>query len=181
MGIRSKEQQDFHRSQIKKLMVIRHDMSLREMQTTLDKNNLHLDLDYINRIRNKISSERARRADRFTLNSALASFQDLMSEVVATGWSIALDPSASKLARVAALETIRKSGNDAFDKMFDAGVFDRKLGTFGVEFRNKPLPPEVLKEIIDTFRRNGKIPLQQHDGGNIIASVERPGITEGTA
>ncbi len=181
MAAKSKEQEMEYRAQIRRVMVMRHNIPLRDIQKELDSEGLHLDLNYIGKLRNKIVAERARRVDRYTINNALAVFEDIMTNVMETGWEIALDKRNEGRDRSSALEVIRKASNDAFDKLFDAGVFDRKLGTVGVEFRNKPLTAEALAEIVDTFRRHGKLPQKIHDGGSATTSASRPELTEGAA
>ena len=44
--------------------------------------------------------------------------------------------------RAAALREIREAYNLVFEKMFDAGVFERKLGTLDATIPNAPLPDE---------------------------------------
>jgi hypothetical protein len=177
----SKEHEMEYRARIRRLMVVQHSISLRDIQKKLDTDGLHLDLHYIGKLRNKIVAERARRIDRYTLNSALSAFEDIMTQVMETGWEIAMDKRNEGRDRAAGLEIVRKASNDAFDKLFDAGVFDRKLGTVGVEFRNKPLTAEALAEIVDTFRRHGKLPKKIHDGGSTDTGAPRPQLTEGAA
>jgi hypothetical protein len=178
---KSKEQETLYRSRIRQLMVMNHNISNIDMQQKLDADGLHLDLHYIGKLRNKITAERARRVDRLTLNHALASFQDIMTQVMEVGWEIAMDTRGEGRDRASGLEVVRKAGNDAFDKLFDAGVFDRKLGTIGVQFRNKPLTAEALAEIVDTFRRHGKLPQKIHDGGSTDTSAPRAQLAEGAA
>lgn len=49
--------------------------------------------------------------------------------------------------RVAALREIRESHNAVFERLFDAGVFDRKLGTLDAVIRNTPLPDQKKQAI----------------------------------
>ena len=79
-------------------------------------------------------------------------------------WSIATDPSARKQDRVAALREIREAHKDVFQMLFDAGVFERKLGTLDATIRNAPLAPERKQVIRDVFGNWGLIP-PQLDGG----------------
>lgn len=147
---KSKEQVRLYMSNIRKLLVIRHDMPLREMQRQLEENGKHLDLDYINFLRAKVMRERVRRMDQKALYYALASFEDVMSEIIQQLWPIAMSNVASRKERIMALGQIRKTYEVAFDKLFDAGVFKRHLGELELKLRNAPLPDEAREEIVTT-------------------------------
>ncbi len=155
---KSREQVSLYTANIRKLMVVQHDMPVVEMQKQLEKLGLRLDVHYIARLRDKILGERAKRADRMALNSALAAFQDVLTETTHMAWQIALSPQSTKRERLAALKEIREAHKDVFDKLFDAGVFNRKLGTFEADVRARPLMPEVETEILEAFQRWGVFP-----------------------
>jgi hypothetical protein len=53
--------------------------------------------------------------------------------------------------RAAALREIREAYNAVFEKLFDAGVFERKLGTLDMAIRNTPLPEEKKQTIREVF------------------------------
>jgi hypothetical protein len=129
----------------------------------LAKEGLVLDRNYINAIVNKIHAERARRADTWTLNNALTSFQDAMEEIVRVGWEIANDKFAEGRDRAAALREIREAYNAMFEKLFDAGVFERKLGTLDTVIRNTPLPEDRKQAIRATFENWGLIAAPKED------------------
>jgi hypothetical protein len=48
-----------------------------------------------------------------------------------------------------ALREIRKVHKDMFEKLFDAGVFERKLGTLDATIRNTPLPEPNAFPLVD--------------------------------
>ena len=62
-----------------------------------------------------------------------------------------------KQDRVMALREIREAHKDMFEKLFDAGVFERKLGTLDAVVRNTPLPEERKQAIRATFQNWGLI------------------------
>ncbi len=137
-------------------------MPLREMQHQLEQNGIRLDMDYINRLRDKILRERAQRADRQILSSSLAAFEDVLTETTKIAWQIALSNQSTRKERIAALKEIRESHNDLFDKLFDSGVFDRKLGV--IEHQPKaPITLEQRAQLIETMIRWGIIkPAEEH-------------------
>jgi hypothetical protein len=97
--------------------------------------------------------ERVKRLNTLTLNYALSAFQDTVTEIVAVEWEIVNDPMADRLEKLAALREIRAAINDVFNKLFDAGVFERKLGTLDAAIRNKALPEEE-KQVIRGVSEN---------------------------
>lgn len=166
MPRKTQEQEQFYISNIRKLISVEHSMPLREMQHQLEQNGLRLDMDYINRLRNKILRERTHRADRKILSSALAAFEDVLTETSKIAWQIALSNQSTRKERIAALKEIRESHKDIFDKLFDSGVFDRKLGV--VEHQPKlPLNLEQKAQLIETMVRWGIIKsVQEHEQPN---------------
>ena len=50
-----------------------------------------------------------------------------------------------------ALREIREAHRDSFEKLFDAGVFERKLGTFDATIRNTTLPEDRKQAIRSEF------------------------------
>jgi len=97
-----------------------------------------------------------------------------MTQVVRVAWSIANDEFARKQDRVAALKEIREANNAVFEKLFDAGVFERKLGTLDATIRNAPLPPERKQAIRATFENWGLLPAPKEDAGTTQSSPENP-------
>jgi len=134
----------YYRERIRSVLVqtLQAQVSNEGIRQRLRRDGLTLDRHYIGRLVNKIHVERTKRADTWTLNIALASFQDAMSEIVRVGWEMAND-------RMAEGRTVRRSSvrsasayNAVFEKLFDAGVFEHKLGTLEAAIRNTPLPEE---------------------------------------
>jgi arginine repressor len=165
----SHDQKQFYKAKIRGLLARDHQMTQRAIQERLKEEGLDLDRTYLGSLMNAIYAERTKRADTMMLNYALAAFEDTMTEVVRVAWSIATDPSARKQDRVAALREIREAHKDVFEKLFDAGVFERKLGTLDAVVRNTPLAPERKKVIQDVFQNWGLIP-PQLDGGTTPAT-----------
>jgi hypothetical protein len=153
----------FYRERVRSVMVQNPMHSGEGIKRQLEKQGLVLDRKYINSLVSQIHSERAKRADTWTLNLALTSLQDAMMEVVRVGWEIANDKFAEGRDRAAALREIREAYNLVFEKMFDAGVFERKLGTLDMAIRNTPLPEERKQAIRTTFESWGILPAPKED------------------
>jgi len=146
------ENKQFYKSQIRSLIAQNHGISRRELQEELDKQGLHLDRDYIGKLYDEIFVERTKRMDRRRLNEALSAYEDVMEEIVKKAWEIANAEFINPQARVMALREIRESYSAVFEKLFDAGIFDKKLGTLDLAVRNTPLPEEKKKAIREVFQ-----------------------------
>ena len=160
----AKERQEYHLSKIRSLIAENHQTTLQEIQENLSHRfGLNLHRTYISRLAKKIFAERTRRADRATLNYALAAFEDAMTEVVKKAWEIANAEYINPQARVMALREIREAHSAVFEKLFDAGVFERKLGTLDATIRNTPLPEDRKQAIRATFENWGLLNTPKED------------------
>lgn len=138
-------------------------LSIEGIRRHLEQNGLALTRNYIASHVRAIQTERAKRADTWTLNMALASFQDAMAEIARVGWEIANDKFAPGRDRAAALREVREAYNAVFEKLFDAGVFERKLGTLDATIRNTPLSDEKKQAIEAVFTNWGLISAPKED------------------
>jgi hypothetical protein len=153
----------YHRERIRSLIVQQPHISAEGIRRHLELQGLVLDRHYIGEHVRAIHAERAKRADTWTLNMALASFQDAMAEIARVGWEIANDKFAPGRDRAAALREVREAYNAMFEKLFDAGVFERKLGTLDATIRNTPLPPDRKEAIRAVFENWGLLEAPKED------------------
>jgi hypothetical protein len=86
----SPKTKQYHKQRVRSLMVQQPTITIEGMRRHLAAQDLPLDRHYIASLVKQIQTERIRRADTWTLNIALASFQDAMGEIVRVGWEIAL-------------------------------------------------------------------------------------------
>src|ERR1017187_4996256 len=83
----AKDVQKYHISLIRSLISEDHQITFEEVVEQLEKRcGITLHRSYVTRLAKKIYNERATRADRQTLNVALASFEDTMNVVVKKAW-----------------------------------------------------------------------------------------------
>ena len=146
----SKEQQQEFISQIRRILVIKPESTIRGIRDTLagQKKPLSLDKDYINGLVNKIRKERAQRLDHYTINKVLAEFQDEVGELKKRLWIIITNPESSEKDKIAAIRELRTSSKDLFDKMFDAGLFSKKLGELTLESKLTEEEQKLLSRAI---------------------------------
>jgi hypothetical protein len=161
------EQKQFYKAKIRSLISIEHGISRCELQEQLDRQGLHLDRDYSGKLCDEILSERAHRMDRRLLNQTLSSFEDAMTEIIRVAWDIANTKYINPQARVMALREIREAHNDVFQKLFDAGIFDRKFDSLDMTIRNAPLSEEKKKSIREVFENWGLLDAAKEDEGTI--------------
>jgi len=149
----SKEQQEYHIKMIRRVLVMNPNASIREIRETLQKQRkpLKLDKDYIHKLLKKIRKERAYRIDYYTLNKKLAEFEDKISESDLRLWSIVTNKNTTNMEKIAALREIRNNNKELFDKMFDAGVFERQLGKLNVMTR-----ADIIKLIYEQEKNVGR-------------------------
>ena len=147
----SKEKQQEHISQIRRVLVIKPDSTILEVRAILidQKIPLKLDKDYINRLVNKIRKERAKRLDHYTINKILVDFQDEVAELKRRLWVIITSPGNLERDKIAAIRELRTSSKDLFDKMFDAGIFKRKLGELEIGKKLTPEEEDLIKKAIN--------------------------------
>ena len=153
----------YHRERIRSLIVQNPHISAEGVRKALEQDGLPLDRHYVGSLLKAIHTERAKRADTWTLNMALSSFQDAMAEIARVGWTIANDEIAPGRHRAAALREVREAYNAAFEKLFDAGIFERKLGTIDATIRNTPLSDEKKQAIEAVFTNWGLLTAPQED------------------
>jgi hypothetical protein len=151
----SPKTKQYHKQRVRSIMVQQPMITIVGMQKHLDADGLHLDRRYLASLVRAIQVERIKRAETWTLNLALASFQDAMAEIARVGWEIANDQMAPGRDRAAALREVREAYSAVFEKMFDAGVFERKLGTLDMAIRNTPLTEEKKQSIAAVFENWG--------------------------
>ena len=162
----SKEKKQHLIARVRAVIAQDHQIGLDDLAARLDREyGIKIERHYLSGIVRKLYAERARRADRQALNYALAAFEDTMTQVVRVAWEIANDQFARKQDRVMALREIREASSAVFEKLFDAGVFERKLGTLNEVIRNTPLPEERKQAIRVGFEKWGLLPPPKQDEG----------------
>jgi hypothetical protein len=151
----SAENKQYYKSKIRSIMAFDQGISQRALRERLESEGIKLDRGYLARLLDDIRVERTKRLDTVTLNAALGGFADVMAEIVARAKEIADDPISERGEVLAALREIRAAHNDMFQRLFDAGIFERKLGTIEATIRNTPLPEEKKKTIREVFTNWG--------------------------
>jgi hypothetical protein len=151
----SAENKQYYKAKIRSILAFDQGISQRELRERLESQGITLDRGYLARLLDDIRVERTKRVETLTLNAALGGFADVMSEIVARAQAIADDPMSERGEVLAALREIRAAHNDVFQKLFDAGIFERKLGTIDATIRNTPLPIDKKQTIRDVFTNWG--------------------------
>lgn len=135
----SQDQTNMHRARVKRIMVIKPEASSLDIQKELkkEKNPITLTQHYILKLKNSIIEERKTRFDSYTVNGVLAKFQDDLNQMSDVLWDIVNDEKSTRQEKTQALRELRNNGNVFFERMFNAGVFEKKLGELNVQDQSK--------------------------------------------
>lgn len=170
----SHDNKQFYKSKIRSLLAMDHSMSARELVQQLEENGIHLDQKYARKLRDEIDREKTLRTDRKLLNYALSSIEDTLTETIRLAWQIALNSARKPNDRISAMREIRKAHVELFNLLFDAGVFDRKLGSIEHTIRNAPLSEDKKVAIRSAFEKWGLIlPEPKNDAGDNAAGTKK--------
>ena len=125
----SEERKKEHLAVVRQLLVVMPDISASEMTRVLEREKGYkFDRKYTNTLMRKVQGARAERINRQTINHYLGKFEDEVEELKKNLWLIIKTNNTSDKDKVAAIKELRNSTVALFDKMFDAGVFERNLG-----------------------------------------------------
>lgn len=143
---------------------------------------LGYDRKFIWKLKKKIHEERAKRLDHYTVNKVLAEFQDEDYELSKILWDIINDLEIPIKEKISAIRELRNGNKELFDKMGDAGVFERKLGEIGIEDKSKTLTnllknadAKVKEEFIRTWRELQGLPNRAGGVSKPSADTDRKG------
>ncbi len=120
-----------YKERVRAIIVRRPDVSLRQIKKILEESRtepMSLTTHYIGRLVNKIRKNRGQRLNSYTINVILGQFEEEAKELKKQFWAIAGNPMIDDKVKVAALKELRNTSVALFDKMFDAGLFERNLG-----------------------------------------------------
>jgi len=139
-------------SKIRQIVVVKPDVTITQIGDTLRENGIPLTRNYIAKLVGKIRRERYTRYDHITVNKVLAEFDDFINATSAELLKIA-KTSKLDMAKIMAYDTRVKHYSLLLDKLFDAGVFERKLGTIEGKYTNVAEILKILKDERDKQRK----------------------------
>jgi len=178
----SKERTDEYRERIRAILTRKPRVSLREIKEALSKGGLDLTINYINKLVKKIHRERAERINRYTVGTFLANYEDKLEDYKEILWSI-LQKRITKLKEskdsdyvvTQIIKELRTIDKDVFDKLFEAGVFEKKDGQksfedYAYEIYNKKLAAESEAEKLN----GGKLTTRpERDDGELLPNKDQ--------
>lgn len=170
----SKEKQEELKAKIRRILVRTPRISVLQIGEQLG-----IDKDYALKLRKQVLEENRKRIDKQTLDVELAKLEEIYSEVKLECWRILtagkkdengniIEPYPSYSDIIRALKEISNVEKQLFEIKFDAGLFERKIGTIKTEsiFLDKILDNadaetknniiRALKETIPDKRRRGE-------------------------
>ena len=133
----SKEQKLEHIERVKRIIVKDPNLSVSKIVDLIrtGQRPLPVTWDYINGIVAKIRKQRAYRMDYYRIKEWLGKFEEKLDEYGRYLWNIVTNPAEQSKDKIAAIRELRNNDVILFDRMFDAGVFERKLGEMTIKGR----------------------------------------------
>jgi len=133
MPLVSKVNEAEYKDKIRNILIRRPNTTILQMVDVLaTEEGTKLDKDYVHKLIRELDDERMARIDGVALKGAIASFLERVNATDAYLWTILVDPKQSGRDRVMAAKELRSNYKEMFDVMFDAGIFDRKLGDINI-------------------------------------------------
>lgn len=131
----SKEQKLEHIERVKRVLAKEPNISVSRIVALIrtGQRPLPVTWDYINGIVAKIRRQRIYRMDYYRVKEWLAEFENVLGEANRHMWNIITNQQAEDKDKIAAVRALRENSVALFDKMFDAGIFERKLGEMVVK------------------------------------------------
>ena len=131
-------------------MVRNPNISILELQGILrDTYGRNYDKNYLCKIKRKIHSERAFRYNSIDLPRVLAELEDVIKILSRLLWEIIENQSSSNRDKISAIRELRTSKVMLLEAMFNAGIFERKIGQMKLKTDLTPEQGQLLEESIE--------------------------------
>lgn len=165
MGAYSDARQEYHKSRIRDIMILKPSVSAEGIQQSLEQSlmdPIRLDREYIRKLVKKIKKDRLVKIDRADIKERIGIMRETYELVAEQMWRILLDGTADGKGRVAAGKVIVDSQKILLEAEMNAGVYDRKLGTLALENTGTVehihrLDPEMKAPIMKALENYGII------------------------
>lgn len=170
MGAYSDAKQEYHKSRIKDIMILKPSVSAEGIQQALEKallDPIRLDRHYIAKLQKKLKKERMLKIDRADIKERIVTMRETYELVAEQMWKILLDESLNFEkggigARVSAGKVIVEAQKSLLESEMNAGIYDRKLGTVALESMGTVehihrLDPEMKAPIMKALENYGII------------------------
>ncbi len=118
----------------------------------LERNGMKLSFKTVAKYVQEIKQERIERYFNAEIGEEIARFEDLSHALSQQLWAIVTDKGASNFERVAAVKAIVDTQKTLLDKKFDAGVFERKIGTLQINHELNEEETDMIRKAIEYAR-----------------------------
>lgn len=155
----SKEEREEFKEIVRRIKVMNPKMGVGKIREVLLKRKppLSLSVKFLNSLVKEIAKENAERYRNTTIEIVLGKYQDEIEELKNRLWAIINNKLTTNSEKIAAIRELRNSSSDLFEKMFDAGVFERELGKIKIDNltdEEKELIEKAIKLDYDGNRAN---------------------------
>lgn len=144
-----------HQERVREILILNDRATLLQIQKALEeapRDPISLTINYIAKLRKKIEGEQVNRFNHAIVHRELSKFQDLVSTMRVQLIKIASDKEASHKDKIAAMREITRAHSDVFQRMFDAGIFTKKIGEMELTANISAIIAEVNKGAPVTFK-----------------------------
>ena len=155
-------------SLIRRVLVKKPDASLRDIQEALNRVKRPMDLHYIGALVDDIRKERAKRIERQLVNTEIAKFEDIANLAMEELWKVTQTTSDDR-AKVSALKVIVDSFDTLLSRKFDAGVFEKNLGSVKVNHNIAEYKISIIQAFENSRLFNNS---SRQQGGDAPTSLE---------
>lgn len=167
----TEEQEKLIRTTIQRVRIRNPYISMLKIKNLLERQeSLVLDKNYVAKVIKEIDKETVQRLDQTSLKEAIGSFLNRIKEIDVHLWAILTDTDqysvegklikkgAGARDRVMAAKELRENYKEVFDVMFDAGIFNRKLGDINVNMVDVLAMAQKIEKD-ERFRKTIKSPV----------------------
>lgn len=128
----AKEYEQVVRGHIRRLLIMDGNMTNLELVKQLNQIGIPFAIEYVSKLRRKVIQQKLSERKSWVLTQYLQHFADTMNEADRKLWQIATDKGSKDGDRIYALSQIRENRKAVFDKLFEAGIFEKELGNLKI-------------------------------------------------
>jgi hypothetical protein len=146
MGKYSEKKHNENIALVKRLMIRKPDISVRETKVALEKIGRTLNKDYINKLISITVAERTKRYDKHTKTIAVAKYEDFVRDLDATLYTIKDSETASNRDKIFAIRSLVENQKSIMNMLMDMGILERDLGRLRADVYDVAALAKIVRE-----------------------------------
>jgi hypothetical protein len=133
-------------SLVKRLMIRKPDISVRETKVALENIGREFDKDYIHKLIGIVIEERTKRYDKHTKTIAVAKYEDFVRDLDATLYAIKDSKKASNRDKIFAIRSLVENQKSIMNMLMDMGILERDLGKLRADVYDVAALAKIVRE-----------------------------------